>query len=57
MLCKLGSITSKYYKLDGLDHRTFKAMFDAVVYPVMSYAAAAWGYTYTVNVIPFRTEQ
>ena len=41
----LGSITSKYYKLDGLDHRTFKAMFDAVVYPVMGYAAAAWGYT------------
>ena len=34
----LGSITSKYYK-------TFKAMFDAVVYPVMSYVAAAWGYT------------
>ena len=41
----LASITSKYYKLRGLDYKTFTTLYEAVVTPVMNYAAATWGHT------------
>ncbi len=39
----LASISSKYYQLNGLDHDSFKVMFDMLVQPVMNYASAVWG--------------
>ena len=39
----LSSITSKFYKLDGLDYSSFKTLYDAVVQPVMNYSAAILG--------------
>ena len=39
----LASVSSKYYQLNGLDHDSFKVMYDMVVQPVMNYASAVWG--------------
>ena len=41
----LANITSKYYALDGLNYNSFKTIYDALVLPVMNYAAATWGHT------------
>ena len=40
----LSSITSTFYKLDGLDYQSFKTLYDVIATPVMNYAAATWGH-------------
>jgi hypothetical protein len=40
----LASIISKFYKIGGLDYVTFYTLYEAVVQPVMNYAAATWGH-------------
>jgi hypothetical protein len=40
----LANIISKFYKIGGLDYMTFYTLYNAVVQPVMNYAAATWGH-------------
>ena len=47
-LCKaasraLGSVTCKYFAIDGLDYDTYTNMYNALVCPVMDYACELWG--------------
>ena len=35
----LGSITSKYFKIDGFDYVTFTKLYDALVIPILTYGA------------------
>ena len=39
----LGSVTSKYFALDGTSYDVYKNMYDSLVCPVMDYACEIWG--------------
>ena len=39
----LGSLTYKYYNLNGIDIKTFQHIYDATVVKVMDYCAGVWG--------------
>ena len=40
----LGALTSKYFKIGGLDYDTFTKVFDSTVIPIMTYSSGVWGY-------------
>ena len=39
----LGSVTTKYFAIDGLSYDVYTRMYDSLVSPVMDYACEIWG--------------
>ena len=42
--CALGFLIAKYKSIGGMPHDVFSKLFDSLVWSVISYGAAIWGY-------------